>query len=147
MLPSVAASVNNEITDLSTPYVYTAAGNVTSLIVTKPCDLVSYIAGLQQVTERCLTVLQQCAQQLLCNLHRKKAALCEPCGRCYHQCASTAAPYPAPSPRLSRHRLDVSDTYSAEYARLPQSPTLELASRMGVHTTLRGLALLQGRDS
>ena len=55
---SVAASVNDEITDLSTPYEtsftpyeITASGNVTSLIVTKPCDLVSYIAGLQQVTE------------------------------------------------------------------------------------------------
>ena len=55
---SVAASVNNEIADLSTPYAtsftpyeFTASGNVTSLIVTKPCDLISYMAGLQQVTE------------------------------------------------------------------------------------------------
>lgn len=49
VLPSVAASVNNEVPDLSTQYL--ASGNVTSLIVTKPCDLISYIAGLQQVTK------------------------------------------------------------------------------------------------
>ena len=46
---AVAASVNNEIPDLSTEYT-ASSGNVTSLIVTKPCDLISYMAGLQQVT-------------------------------------------------------------------------------------------------
>ena len=48
---SVAASVNHEVPDLSTQYAFTASGNVTSLIVTRPCSLISYIAGLQQVTE------------------------------------------------------------------------------------------------
>ena len=45
---TVAASVNKEIADLSTQHT-TSSGNVTSLIVTKPCDLISYLAGLQQV--------------------------------------------------------------------------------------------------
>ena len=45
---TVAASVNDEVADFSTQHT-TSSGNVTSLIVTKPCDLISYMAGLQQV--------------------------------------------------------------------------------------------------
>ena len=42
---TVAAAVNDEVTDLATKYT-SSSGNVTSLVVTKPCELISYMAGL-----------------------------------------------------------------------------------------------------
>ena len=45
---TVAAAVNDEVTDLATKYT-SSSGNVTSLVVTKPCELISYMAGLQLV--------------------------------------------------------------------------------------------------